>query len=210
MYSIQDGGVGGEYPPTEWIAQGTMPKVPMNANMVLPTGDVLQRTFPAPSPAGEAVVASLGEFGAEAPVNWAQWGQDMLTQGIQDTKGIIGSLVAGSGRQSVKEGFDATWQQQLAQQQMQMQLAAQQQKMQLEAQAMQQKLALQKAQMEAAARAHPEVPAQPMPSGMVPMIGPGMPEVEKKKLPTWAWVAIGLGGVAVVGGAIYFFVGRGK
>ena len=215
MYSVHDGSMG-DYPPVDWIAKGTLPKVPLDLSMVLPRGDVMQRRFPTPAPAGEAVVASLGDVaptttsaGAQS-VNWAQWGQDMLTTGIKDTKNIIGGLIAGAGSKSLQQGFDTTFQQQLAQQQMQaqmqMQAAKMQQQMQLEQQKMQMQLELAKAR---AAMPKPTVPGVPLDQQMIPMIGPGMPEV-KKKMPTWGWVLIGLGGAGVVAGVLYFTLGRKK
>ena len=60
----------------------------------------------------------------------------------------------------------------------------------------------------------PALPAQPQPvqqQQMVPFstMLPPAPEV-KKGFPTWAWAVVGIGGVAAVGGALWFFLGRKK
>jgi len=221
MYSVNDSSMG-DYPPVSWIAQGTLPKVPLDLSMVLPRGDVMERKFPTPSPEGEAVVASLGatrstreSSAGNQSVNWAQWGQDMLTTGIEDTKNIIGGLIGGSGKKSVQQGFDTTFQQQLAQQQMQMQMqqqaAAMQQQMALEQQKMQMQLELAKAQAQAATPPTvPGVSLDQQQQQVYPMIGPGIEPKVEKKFPTWAWVLIGLGGAAAVGGVLYFTLGREK
>jgi hypothetical protein len=227
MYSVNDSSMG-DYPPVSWISQGTLPKVPLDLSMVLPRGDVMERQFPTPSPDGEAVVASLGDTSARASsrtgagvtagnqsVNWAQWGQDMLTTGIDDTKNILASLIGGSGKKSVQQGFDTTFQQQLAQQQTQMQMqqqtAAIQQQMALERQKMQMQLELAKAQAQAATPPTvPGVPLDQQQQQVYPMIGPSIEPKVEKKFPTWAWVLIGLGGAAAVGGVLYFTLGRKK
>jgi hypothetical protein len=158
--------------------------------MVLPRGQGMEQNFPTPAPSGEAVVASLGNLGETAggqSVNWAQWGQNMLNTGIQDTKGIVGALVGGAGKQSVQQGFDTTFNQQLAQQQ-------QQQQMQIAAQA-----------------TYPATQGTPVGNEQVyPMTGPYIEPKVEKKFPTWAWVLIGLGGVAAIGGILYFTLGSSK
>lgn len=58
------------------------------------------------------------------------------------------------------------------------------------------------------APARPVVPAPLPPSG--PALPVYAPPPAKKGLPTWAWALIAVGGVAVVGGVIYFVFGGKK
>lgn len=218
MYSVHDGSVSG-FPPVEWVSKGTLPKVPLDLNMVLPGGEGLKRNIPEVSPGGAQVVeAALGEDRTRSggstgtTPNWSQFGFDMLSQGIKDTTSIIAAAIGGAGRQSVQQGYDKSFEQQLAQQQLQMQAQAQQQQLQMQAAAMQQQMALeqQRLQMEMAQAQKVAPPAQSQ--MMYPMTGqyPAEQPKVKKKLPTWAWVLIGLGGAGAIGGGLYWFLGRDK
>jgi len=88
MYVVGGQSVG-DYLDPQAVAQGSMPRTPQTASMVLPRGSYFVSGGAMPGTGG---FSDLGE------TNWAQWGQDMLQQGIKDTTGAVSYMANRSGR----------------------------------------------------------------------------------------------------------------
>jgi len=80
----------GDYLDPQVVAQGGMPRTPQTASMVMPRDSYFVT-------GGEAA-AGEGGFSDLGAQNWAQWGQDMLTQGVKDTTGAVSYMFNRSGR----------------------------------------------------------------------------------------------------------------
>lgn len=163
-------------------------------------------------------------FGDEFLNTLREGGEDMALNAASYSMKAIGDLAKGFAnigtqaaveKLSGKAGTDTptlAWQQQ----QQQQALALEQQKLAMQTEAMKQQMALEQqklamqaqmaqAQAAAAQQATPGTSAQVYP--LTQQIPQETPKA-KKGLPTWAWILIGLGGAAAVGGGIYWFVGR--